>query len=349
MALGVSRLLLSLSAMRRTAGTAAIPADLLLTQADEFIIAENGWIILANQSKSDTIKPDDIYHILTEDGELLQAQDNRFLGTQQEVIIINANDFILAENLDQITAENGWLILSQASSIPTVKPDDIYHILAENGDLLQSEDSRFLGTQQEVIVADADDFILAQNLDQITAQNGWLFLSNESDIPTIKPDLSSFFKTQDGLDILLTQQDDIFTTQQYIEGSADFEGDRDILTQDGEALYTQDGRSIQEDSPFIFNLLLTQNSDVLLTQDGVSLTLQQNEEVISAQAKLITQYGIELRTQDGSDLLTNQVLTTNAFDPPYELELLSLVTQEGNTLITENGDVLMLQDVYIAA
>ena len=284
MALGVSRLLLSLSAMRRTAGTAAIPADLLLTQADEFIIAENGWIILANQSKSDTIKPDDIYHILTEDGELLQAQDNRFLGTQQEVIVV-----------------------------------------------------------------DADDFILAQNLDQLTAQNGWLILSNESDIPTTKPDLSSFFKTQDGLDILLTQQDDIFTTQQYIEGSAEFEGARDILTQDGEALYTQDGRSIQENSPFIFNLLLTQNSDVLLTQDGVSLTLQQNEEVISAQAKLITQYGIELRTQDGSDLLTNQVLTTSAFDPPYELELLSLATQDGNTLITENGDVLMLQDVYIAA
>ena len=284
MALGVSRLLLSLSAMRRTAGTAAIPADLLLTQADEFIIAENGWIILANQSKSDTIKPDDIYHILTEDGELLQAQDNRFLGTQQEVIVV-----------------------------------------------------------------DADDFILAQNLDQLTAQNGWLILSNESDIPTTKPDLSSFFKTQDGLDILLTQQDDIFTTQQYIEGSAEFEGARDILTQDNQALYTQDGRSIQENSPFIFNLLLTQNSDVLRTQDGVSLTLQQNEEVISAQAKLITQYGIELRTQDGSDLLTNQVLTTSAFDPPYELELLSLVTQEGNTLITENGDVLMLQDVYIAA
>ena len=284
MALGVSRLLLSLSAMRRTAGTAAIPADLLLTQADEFIIAENGWLVLANQSDSDTIKPDDVYHILTEDGDLLQAQDNRFLGTQQEVIVINANDFILAENLDQITAENGWL-----------------------------------------------------------------FLSNESNIPTTKPDIASFFRTEDGLDILLTQQDDIFTTQQYREGGGEFFGDRDILTQDGEALYTQDGRSIQEDTPFIFNLLLTQDGDVLSTQEGQDLTLQQNEEVISAQAKLITQYGIELRTQDGSDLLTNQVLTTSAFDPPYELELLSLVTQDGNTLITEIGDVLMLQDVYIAA
>ena len=45
MALGVSRLLLSLSAMKRTVATAAFPADLLLTQADEFIIAENGWLV----------------------------------------------------------------------------------------------------------------------------------------------------------------------------------------------------------------------------------------------------------------------------------------------------------------
>ena len=284
MALGVSRLLLSLSAMKRTVATAAFPADLLLTQADEFIIAENGWLVLANQSDSDTIKPDDIYHILTEDGDLLQAQDSRFLGTQQEVIIINANDFILAENLDQLTA-----------------------------------------------------------------QNGYLFLANESNIPTTKPDISSFFRTEDGQNILLTQYDDIFTTQQYREGGGEFFGDRDILTQDGEALYTQDGRSIQEDTPFIFNLLLTQDGDVLATQEGQDLTLQQNELVIAAQAKLVTQYGIELRTQDGNDFLTNQILTTSAFEPPYELEKKNLLTQDANTLTTENGDVIMLQDVYIAA
>lgn len=284
MALGVSRLLLSLSAMKRTVATAAIPADLLLTQADEFIIAENGWLVLANQSDSDTIKPDDIYHILTEDGDLLQAQDNRFLGTQQEVIVINANDFILAENLDQLTAENGWL-----------------------------------------------------------------FLSNESNIPTTKPDIASFFRTEDGQNILLTQDYDIFTTQQYRESGGEFFGDRDILTQDGEALYTQDGRSIQEDTPFIFNLLLTQDGDVLSTQEGQDLTLQQNELVIAAQAKLISQYGIELRTQDGNDFLTNQIITTSAFEPPYELEKKNLLTQDANTLTTENGDVIMLQDVYIAA
>tara|TARA_R110000803_G_scaffold115813_2_gene184409 strand:+ start:6953 stop:7765 length:813 start_codon:yes stop_codon:yes gene_type:complete len=270
--------------MKRTVATAAIPADLLLTQADEFIIAENGWLVLANQSDSDTIKPDDIYHILTEDGDLLQAQDNRFLGTQQEVIVINANDFILAENLDQLTAENGWL-----------------------------------------------------------------FLSNESNIPTTKPDIASFFRTEDGQNILLTQDYDIFTTQQYRESGGEFFGDRDILTQDGEALYTQDGRSIQEDTPFIFNLLLTQDGDVLSTQEGQDLTLQQNELVIAAQAKLISQYGIELRTQDGNDFLTNQIITTSAFEPPYELEKKNLLTQDANTLTTENGDVIMLQDVYIAA
>jgi hypothetical protein len=284
MALGVSRLLLSLSAMKRAAGEAVIPADLLLTQAGDFIIAENGWLILANQSDSDTIKPDDIYHILTEDGDLLQAQDDRFLGTQQEVIIINANDFILTEDLDQLTAENGYL-----------------------------------------------------------------FLANESNIPTTKPDISSFFRTEDGQNILLTQDDDVFTTQQYRESGGEFFGDRDILTQDGEALYTQDGRSIQEDTPFIFNLLLTQDGDVISTQESAPLTLQQNELLIAARAKLVTQYGIELRTQDGNDFLTEQVITTSAFDPPYVLEENDLVTQDGLLLTTEDGLAIQLQDVYIAA
>jgi hypothetical protein len=284
MALGVSRLLLSLSAMKRAAGEAVIPADLLLTQAGDFIIAENGWVILANQSNSDTIKPDDVYHILTQNGDLLQAQDDRFLGTQQEVIIFDANDFILTQDLDQLTAENGYLILA-----------------------------------------------------------------NESDIPTTKPDISSYLKTEDGLDILLTQDDDVISTQQYRESAGEFYGDRDIITQDGESIYTQDGRSIQEDTPFIFNLLLTQDGDVISTQDSAPLTLQQNDLLIAARAKLITQYGIELRTQDGNDFLTEQIITTSAFEPPYVLEENDLVTQDGLLLTTEDGLAIQLQDVYIAA
>ena len=128
-----------------------------------------------------------------------------------------------------------------------------------------------------------------------------------------------------------------------------FFGDRDILTQDGEAIYTQDGRSIQEDTPFIFNLMLTQDGDVITTQELAPLTLQQNEEVIAAHAKLVTQYGIELRTQDGNDFLTEQIITTSAFDPPYVLEELDLVTQDGLFLTTQDNVAIQLQDVYIAA
>jgi flagellar basal body rod protein FlgG len=193
------------------------------------------------------------------------------------------------------------------------------------------------------------DLLLTQAGDFIIAENGWVILANESDIPTTKPDISSYLKTEDGLDILLTQDDDVISTQQYRESAGEFYGDRDIITQDGESIYTQDGRSIQEDTPFIFNLLLTQDGDVISTQDSAPLTLQQNDLLIAARAKLITQYGIELRTQDGNDFLTEQIITTSAFEPPYVLEENDLVTQDGLLLTTEDGLAIQLQDVYIAA
>ena len=193
------------------------------------------------------------------------------------------------------------------------------------------------------------DYILTQDENFIIAQNGWVILANQSRSDTIKPDISSYLETEDGLNILLTQDDDVISTQQYRESAGEFFGDRDILTQDGEAIYTQDGRSIQEDTPFIFNLMLTQDGDVITTQELAPLTLQQNEEVIAAHAKLVTQYGIELRTQDGNDFLTEQIITTSAFDPPYVLEELDLVTQDGLFLTTQDNVAIQLQDVYIAA
>ena len=193
------------------------------------------------------------------------------------------------------------------------------------------------------------DYLLTQAGDFIVAENGWVILANQSRSDTIKPDISSYLETEDGLNILLTQDDDAIATQQYRESAGEFFGDRDILTQDGEAIYTQDGRSIQEDTPFIFNLMLTQDGDVISTQELAPLTLQQNELVIAAHAKLVTQYGIELRTQDGNDFLTEQVITTSAFDPPYVLEENDLVTQDGLFLTTEDDVAIQLQDVYIAA
>ena len=125
------------------------------------------------------------------------------------------------------------------------------------------------------------DYILTQDENFIIAQNGWVILANQSRSDTIKPDISSYLETEDGLNILLTQDDDVISTQQYRESAGEFFGDRDILTQDGEAIYTQDGRSIQEDTPFIFNLMLTQDGDVITTQELAPLTLQQNEVLIS--------------------------------------------------------------------
>ena len=50
MPLGISRLVLSTSAIRRFFAADAVDADYLLTQSEDFLITERGELILGNQS-----------------------------------------------------------------------------------------------------------------------------------------------------------------------------------------------------------------------------------------------------------------------------------------------------------
>jgi hypothetical protein len=170
------------------------------------------------------------------------------------------------------------------------------------------------------------DFILTQLEDFILTQSGRPILANQSTYDTNDP--ASFFLTQDGLNILLTQADAALSTEQYIaepvvEGATKF-----IITQDLQRLISQEGLDFILNAPTQFDLILTQSGDALLTQDGSALSLQQTQEVVvDSPFEYIT-------TQDGEVLLTQN-----------EDALIQDKLEDPVLFLTQSGDLLITQDL----
>ena len=120
MPLGAHRLLLSVSAMRRALG--GVAADHLLTQAGDFFIAQDGRLILAEQSGFDTgdvpVSPAFISEILTQSGDVLITQSGDAIITEQfidpEDVGIN---FILSQSLDISTTQDDQRLLANQSEL----------------------------------------------------------------------------------------------------------------------------------------------------------------------------------------------------------------------------------------
>ena len=113
MALGVSRLLLSLSAMKRFS-FATVDADFILTQLEDFILTQSGRPILANQSTYDTsddVIPNPASFFLTQDGlNILLTQADAALSTEQyiaEPVVEGATKFIITQDLQRLISQEG--------------------------------------------------------------------------------------------------------------------------------------------------------------------------------------------------------------------------------------------------
>ncbi len=120
MPLGAHRLLLSISAMRRALG--GVAADHQLTQAGDVLVAQDGRLILAEQSSFATGEAEvpvfTISEILTQSGDILITQSGDAIIAEQfidpEDVGIN---FMLSQSLDILTTQDDQKILANQSEL----------------------------------------------------------------------------------------------------------------------------------------------------------------------------------------------------------------------------------------
>lgn len=197
----------------------------------------------------------------------------------------------------------------------------------------------------------AADYLFTQSEDFIITQNGWRFLANQSRLPTTKPDPISIITLQDGVTNIISQDGSNIGAEQYIENAADIQGTKLIITQTGEVLLTQDGDTLLENAPLIFNLLELQNGDILATQEGAPIAREKNEEILYEAGVITTQYGLTITNQTDTEIILQQIIEVSGFpsDPYPGPEELELVLNQGGFLLTQSDNIIELQDRYIAA
>lgn len=113
MALRVSRLVLSISAIKRYSSGAA-GLDYLLTELGDILITQDGVSILVEQSNLSTV-PDPFEgesYYLTQDGDIISAQvDGRLLVLNLPLV----TELLLTQNGDILTDQQGQAIGKQVS------------------------------------------------------------------------------------------------------------------------------------------------------------------------------------------------------------------------------------------
>jgi hypothetical protein len=136
MPLGAHRLLLSVSAMRRALG--GVTADHLLTQAGDVLIAQDGRLILANQSNFSTgadepgVADQELSILLTQTGEFISTQAGQLLGAEQlftPAALEGAAKFITTQDLNQLITQDGEFIIEDVFAAADL-------LTAQSGDFL---------------------------------------------------------------------------------------------------------------------------------------------------------------------------------------------------------------------
>lgn len=132
------RLGLSLSSIRRVFGAADVAADHLLTQDLDFILAQDGRTILANQSQIATGAPEVVEDLITllqtQERDQIILQSGEFLQAEQ-FIVLGLPRVLQTQSLEQIITQSGDHIIENLAETAITTEDDDF-IIAQNGDVL---------------------------------------------------------------------------------------------------------------------------------------------------------------------------------------------------------------------
>jgi len=120
MPLGISRLVLSTSAIRRFFAADAVDADYLLTESEDFLITERGELILGNQSDfvSGDFTDPDFSGLLTQAGQRLITQNDRVIGTEQlfETASIAVQNNLITQNREVLITQDGLVLTTEVET-----------------------------------------------------------------------------------------------------------------------------------------------------------------------------------------------------------------------------------------
>lgn len=120
MPLGISRLVLSTSAIRRFFAADAVDADYLLTESEDFLITERGELILGNQSDfvSGDFTDPDFSGLLTQAGQVLITQNDRVIGTEQlfETASVAVQNNLITQNREVLITQDGLVLTSEVET-----------------------------------------------------------------------------------------------------------------------------------------------------------------------------------------------------------------------------------------
>ena len=120
MPLGISRLVLSTSAIRRFFAADAVDADYLLTESEDFLITERGELILGNQSDfvSGDFTDPDFSGLLTQAGQVLITQNDRVIGTEQlfESASVGVENNFITQNREVLITQDGLVLTSEVET-----------------------------------------------------------------------------------------------------------------------------------------------------------------------------------------------------------------------------------------
>ena len=120
MPLGISRLVLSTSAIRRFFAAAGVDADYLLTESEDFLITERGELILGNQSDfvSGDFTDPDFSGLLTQAGQKLITQNDRVIGTEQlfESASVGVENNLITQNREVLITQDGLVLTTEVET-----------------------------------------------------------------------------------------------------------------------------------------------------------------------------------------------------------------------------------------
>ena len=137
MPLGISRLVLSTSAIRRFFAADAVDADYLLTQSEDFLITERGELILGNQSDfvSGDFTDPDFSGLLTEAGQVLITQNDRVIGTEQlfETASVAVQNNFITQDRQVLITQDGLVLTTEIET-------DFNLLETQNGNSIITQD-----------------------------------------------------------------------------------------------------------------------------------------------------------------------------------------------------------------
>ena len=174
MALGVSRLLLSLSVMKRFTRS----GDFLLTQFGDFFLSQEGRNILANQSSFSTADDPDVTSqpvtfLLTQDGgSVLVTEDDRGIGAEQALYDFKSefDQIMMTQQFELITTQDGnFLVYPIPNIIDILLTQDGLSLTDQNNDLISLQANRSVAS----LGAEANRNI------QLITQDGLVLITNQ--------------------------------------------------------------------------------------------------------------------------------------------------------------------------